>query len=179
MNGLARGLDPLLVLLAPDGRELIRNDDRTRFDQDSLIGTFRLPVTGTYTLIATSTRRPAQGRGDFEVLLNPGDPTRPTIGIVSQPLDYDMPTEIEFTQFTEGFIFTFSASAGDTIRLTFERRRTGLGIGYELTNPAATVQVGAGSENEITYTLPADGFYSLSVGARRGVGRVLITLTKN
>ena len=55
MQANTGSLDPLLILLDPDGNELIRNDDDEQgTGRDSYIREFAIPTaTGTYTIIAT------------------------------------------------------------------------------------------------------------------------------
>lgn len=54
MERTSGSLDTLLILLDPQGNQIAFNDDDPQsFGTDSRIGNFRIPVTGTYTIVAT------------------------------------------------------------------------------------------------------------------------------
>ncbi|MBC6934369.1 MAG: hypothetical protein DWB42_00845 [Chloroflexi bacterium] len=75
MQRASGDLDPLLILLGPGGEEVIRNDDAPviPIGYDAAIERFRLPATGTYTIIATRYQEAAGvSRGDFTLTLERG-----------------------------------------------------------------------------------------------------------
>ena len=53
LDAVSGTLDPLLILLAPGGQELVRNDDAPGSGFNSLIENFILPVDGIYTIVGT------------------------------------------------------------------------------------------------------------------------------
>jgi hypothetical protein len=53
MNANSGNLDPLLILLDPNGNQVAINDDRDRGITDSAITNFALILSGTYNIIAT------------------------------------------------------------------------------------------------------------------------------
>ncbi len=65
-------LDSLLILLNPAGEQVAFNDDApdAGATRDARISRFRLPVAGTYTIVATRFEGQAGSTsGDFEVVL--------------------------------------------------------------------------------------------------------------
>jgi hypothetical protein len=135
----AQAFDPLLLLIAPDGSEIMRDDD-SGGGLNAAILNYALPQTGTYQIIVTSyagenDRRPA---GEFTLSLTEGlapvtatpempAPTETPADAVLPPLPaglepfsitYGLNTAALFAgQPDEAFAYTFSALRGDVVTL--------------------------------------------------------------
>jgi len=180
-------LDPLLIILAPDGREIVRNDDASDNTTNSRIENLLLNERGDYTFIAT---RYQQGVGtsigDFEIRLIPtaagGEPT----GIYAQPIAYGSTSNGTITHGGDFTIYTFQAQAGDrvTIRLTATSGNLDTlliltdSFGNEITRNDDVVN---GSTNsEITnVVLTNGGYYTIIAMPFDGTGDFQLQLTKN
>lgn len=62
-------VDPLLVVLDPDGEGVIANDDRTEENFNSLIRQFVAPETGTYTVLVSHAFGGSEGDVDVELIV--------------------------------------------------------------------------------------------------------------
>ena len=67
-------VDPLIVLIGPDNRPLIGDDDVTRADYDSAIDSFTLPADGTYKLLVSHAEGGANGNISVAVDLSDAAP---------------------------------------------------------------------------------------------------------
>ncbi len=65
-------VDPLLVLLAPDGSAIMADDD-SGINLDAVISNFTLPTDGTYTLLLGSASDSINSRGTVMLDVNVGD----------------------------------------------------------------------------------------------------------
>ena len=62
MRVLAGNLDPVLIVLNPDGREIARNDDASPQSLDSRIENLLLDEDGEYMVVATRFRQQSGGQ---------------------------------------------------------------------------------------------------------------------
>lgn len=65
----AESTDPLIVLVAPDGSPLISDDD-SGVNLNSVIRSYTLPVSGTYTLVVSQAGAGGSGEIELAILLN-------------------------------------------------------------------------------------------------------------
>jgi len=115
LNDDNSGLDPFLTLLAPDGSELISNDDSNN-TLNALIDNFTLPATGEYTIIAAafgnSTGMYTLSLVDLNMMTATPSPTPVPPQMVSEGNNRGA-----FTAFNEVHTWTFEGRAGQTIIL--------------------------------------------------------------
>jgi Flp pilus assembly protein TadD len=120
MNVVSGDLDPLLILLGPNGGEIARNDDAEGgTSRDSLLNGITIPDSGTYTIMATRFQE-ALGttEGTFTLTL-----TGTGGGVVVTPpptgelLEYD--SEVEgVIEGEEGVVeYQFEAQRGDVVNI--------------------------------------------------------------
>ncbi len=122
LRGASR-LDPLLILVDANGRELERNDDRAEDNLNAAIRGYMIPENGIYIIIATRFREdegPTFGEFTLRYTRALADDVDPQSGIIL--------TRLEFGQTFEGIInednafvpYVFQGEAGDivTIRMS-------------------------------------------------------------
>lgn len=173
-------LDPLLILLDPKGQEIARNDDPSQFSRDSIIDDITLPETGQYTLLVTrSPRRSGITIGDYLLLNYAGDDTVSVIALMPLTATYNEPVNFALTQQRDEGVVVFKGSAGDEISMNITRTSGNIATFFALTNPAAGIIVASGNEQEGSFTLPVDGYYSLLIVGRRGSGSLTVTVTQD
>ncbi|NWF70654.1 MAG: pre-peptidase C-terminal domain-containing protein [Chloroflexi bacterium] len=115
-------LDPLVILIGQNGREIARNDDHTEGDLpnalDSQITEFELPEDGVYLIIATRFQGAnGSSTGDYELTLDAevSEPTPDAPEIEGEVL---LDEEGNLTNRAYSDEFTFEASAGDIVTIT-------------------------------------------------------------
>ena len=54
-------VDPLIILIGPDGQALVGDDDVSRSEYDSIIADYKLPESGQYTLVVSHAEGGANG----------------------------------------------------------------------------------------------------------------------
>jgi len=109
MEATAQGLDSFLALTGPDGGEPLITDDDTAGNLNSLIGPFRLPADGTYTIIATRFMRlEGTSVGPYTLSLSLAQ---------VNPLSLDETLTVELNDAAPQMFFTFSGQAGDVFSL--------------------------------------------------------------
>jgi tetratricopeptide (TPR) repeat protein/SH3-like domain-containing protein len=116
-------VDPLLVLLAPDGTVLISDDDGG-VNLNAVISHYSLPETGAYTLLLGQSA--SYGTGEIELSVMQGESLISTNGSVASG---EVSENSEFVQYNlylgdTAEIFT---TAGDRLNL-----RSGPGLDYEI-----------------------------------------------
>ncbi len=173
MEATSGNLDPLLILLNPDGREIARNDDQQQGNLNSLIDNVTLPETGVYTIIASHFfQNYGTSTGNFDLQLAPGR-GESTVTIFPRPIDYGA-QETETISANENlFIYTFLGSANDVVTLRVAAQDDSLdpllilydNKGNEIArnddNPLdADLITNSGLQD---FVLPANGYYSISV----------------
>ncbi len=133
-------LDPFLLLLGPDGRELARNDDAPQQVGDTSLNAqilnFSAPVEGTYTVRATRFFE-AQGltRGTFRLSVGAGEltavlvtpvppPATPEQGALAADIPRIMAGDVLAGQLNDALIsaeYGIDLAAGESITVTLER----------------------------------------------------------
>jgi uncharacterized protein YraI len=180
-------LDPLLIILAPDGREIVRNDDLSSDSTNSRIENILLNEHGDYSFIATRYQQGAgASAGDFEIRLIPtvsgGEPT----GIFAQPISYGVTSNGSITHGGDFVIYTFQGQAGDsvTIRLTAVSGNLDTlliltdNFGNEITRNDDIN--GTNTNSEIAnVVLTGDNYYTIIAMPFDGTGDFQLQLTKN
>lgn len=173
-------LDPLLILLDPQGQEIARNDDPSQFNRNSIIDDMVLPETGQYTVIVTrSPRRSGITTGDYLLLNYAGDDANSVFALKPTLAAYNEPVNFALTQQRDEGVVVFKGSAGDEISMNITRTSGNIATFFALTNPAAGIIVASGNEQEGSFTLPVDGYYSLLIVGRRGTGSLTVTVTQD
>lgn len=117
------GLDGYLTILAPNGAQLVVNDDLNSLESyDPGIVNFPIPQTGTYTIIASRFNGVAgTSSGSFELSLNSGDiaVTTPTPSATEElpqnSLAYGDKAQGELSNDTPYVAYQFVAQAGDVV----------------------------------------------------------------
>ncbi|MCB9456476.1 MAG: pre-peptidase C-terminal domain-containing protein [Anaerolineaceae bacterium] len=116
MTGTSGDLDPLLVILGPDGRELVRNDDETTNSRNSYIGGLRLPQTGNYTIIATRfEQRSGVSQGNYQLIVTGASPSAPQSGVFAQPINYNQTVQGTVSNVLYEQTYVFRGNRGDTV----------------------------------------------------------------
>jgi uncharacterized protein YdeI (BOF family) len=120
MNNTSGSLDPLLILLDPNGQEIARNDDDPNgLNRDSYIQGFTLPTSGVYTIVATRFQE-AQGvsEGSFSLTLSEGSAVTATPTL---PAGQSTTVQGSIQGATSEVRYTFEAQAGDIIDIQMVR----------------------------------------------------------
>jgi len=131
-------LDTFLILLAPDGREISRNDDPRVNYTDAAIYDVTLPATGTYTVVITRYgQRFSETEGTFTVYIdeagsNEFEPSRTSTLIsygVTQTGTIDDSYDYRNT-------YAFFGEAGDVVEISMETQSPSLDPTLRLTDNA-------------------------------------------
>ncbi len=164
-------LDPYLILLGPDGRELATNDDASALNLgifDAQIADFVLPQDGVYTIRATRYGEEyGSSVGPYELRMQFGTP---------EPVEA---TPIAFGQTVRGTIseesfkqyWSFEGAAGDTVAITMVDVSTGrtldpyliltdaIGVTLIENDDATSASVGLWDAQITGFRLPLAGTY--------------------
>ncbi len=182
MEETSDNLDPLLILLDPNGNELTRNDNREPGVNDAQIAT-QLPVDGAYTVIAT---RRGQGdgttQGSYALLLEIEGVANPNETINPLLLDPSEIFNVEFAQLdfeTRNFdsatittntprqYFVIGGEPGDLLLVTLTRTEGDLEPVINILDSTRTAIGGMASPGEGTFTafatLPRRDWYLIEV----------------
>ncbi len=109
MNATQPGLDSYLELLGPDGQSLQTNDD-SGGSLNSLLGPFRLPASGTYTVIATRFMRDqGSSSGPFELSLNTS---------TLNPLSLNETITVTLDEAQPAVYFSYTGAAGEMLAVS-------------------------------------------------------------
>jgi len=170
MTRLTNSINPFLLILDPEGREIARNDDESASSTNALIAGLRLVKNGNYTIVATRYwQRYGSSTGTFNLTVAEVDPSTTPVGTVAQPINYNTNQigMLDSTNFEQ--VYTFKGTAGDIISIQMSKESGNLDTSLILTDTLG---------NEIFYndddlandttnsyirsaTLSADGFYSI------------------
>jgi hypothetical protein len=159
-----QSVDTYLILLAPDGREIARNDDATTETIDSEISGVSLPANGTYTIVATRYLQQAgNSAGDFDLSVTAGGTPG---GVVEQGIEYNSSRNGTIDDERYMYVFTFQGDAGDAVNIemtpTSGDLLTVLMLTDNMGNIIATDLDLTNVESSIQgFSLPANGFYSI------------------
>lgn len=190
-------LDPLLILIGPNGREIIRNDDDPESDGfNSYIRNFRLPVTGIYTIVATRFQQNlGNSSGNFTITLESNAPAQPDIRPPGDAIRYGQTVEGEIRNDKPRDVYRFDGRAGDVINIQMTATSGDLDTlliligpgGRELVRNDDDPQGGNTSDSFIrAFRLPVDGPYTIiatrfqqELGSRQGGYTLLLALVKD
>lgn len=119
MNQFMGDLDPYLLLLDAEGRVLAMDDNSGNPRPNALITDLRLPVSGTYTILAQAVNSTT---GDYELLLTRDEPGM-IYGQVGGggELPYDIPMIDGLSQTSSSDQWTFEGLPGDSVSITMKR----------------------------------------------------------
>ena len=181
----AGNLDPVLIVLDPEGREIARNDDANSQTLNSRIENILLEEAGEYMIVATRFRQQSGGSiGTFTLEVLPSTGTQSNASF-SQPITYGDTVEGEIINQRQPVIYTFMGSAGDNVTITMTADDDALdtlliltdGFGVEI---ATNDDAGDGSTNSHieTATLPDDGYYTIVASPFSGTGSFTLTLSQ-
>ncbi len=121
LNNTSGSLDPLLILLDPQGQEINRNDDTRNGMRDSLLSEIPLPVEGVYTIIATRYAEAAgTTQGEFALtleLLLPVPSASPMPQSTLREVAYGNEYHGTITNENPEQQFTFTGARGDSVTI--------------------------------------------------------------
>lgn len=166
----------ILILMDEDDRELARAavGREARIVTSREIANFPLPISGDYTLRVA--RAPgADDPGQYTLALDAADPDAEPAGTIARPLTYGETTYVGLTTELPDALFTFYADAGAEAIITVEVLRGNVEPIF-VVNGAYGDDVVIADEPSERITFLTDGYYSVYIRARRGVGRVAVTL---
>jgi len=112
-------LDTYLILIGPDGREIARNDDRSRNRSDAALVQVELPETGEYTLVATRWRQQSGYQaGDYTLTVRETTSQDQAPSPLTRLISYQVTREgtIDDQNFVDAY--TFAGAKGDMIDIT-------------------------------------------------------------
>ncbi len=158
LERMSGDLDPLLVLLGPDGAELARNDDAAPpagdSDLNARIAGFSAPQAGTYTVRAT---RFFEGQGlsggDFRLSVTAGLPvaaTTPVPAAESTPIAIGQTVTgtLDNTRYTASYVMALQG--GQAVTISLERLSGDLDPYLILYGPDGT-EVAANDDAEVPF----------------------------
>lgn len=185
----ASDLDPFLILVAPDGREVTRNDD-SQGTRNAQLSAVNLQDTGTYTIVATRFQQRfgySTGAYTLEVQETQND-TPPTASTRLIRYGTEQTGVIDNNNTSEHF--TFSGQAGDVVSIRMESTEGDLDPKLQLTDSLGNVVAFNDDINILSNTnaaidnfiLPMSGYYTIVATRYIGFetsGRFTLTLANN
>lgn len=166
-------LDPYILMLAPDGRELYFNDDRDFNSLNSALLGAELPESGTYTLVATRWRQQfGFSTGRYSLEIRPAANADTNV-IPARRTSYGLTQS--GTLNGDSLRYTFAATARDVIDISVRKTSGDLDPNIILTDSLGNEIAANDDINPFTnfdaaivgYTLPASGFYTVIVEASK------------
>ncbi len=173
-------LDPLLLLVGPNGREVARNDDTSTRNRDSMIDNIVIVAGGPhYVVVRPSRRRTGTTRGAYILAASEGRSNPTIVATLARPLEFGETVTISLDNRLNGdAIFSIQADAADTITVSLEEVSGNLQANYAVINPlTGEILLQGGADN--TVTLPDSGFYSIVFQQQRGTGSFTLTVTRD
>ncbi|MCB9450502.1 MAG: SH3 domain-containing protein [Anaerolineaceae bacterium] len=119
MAATSGDLDPLLVLLGPDGQEVSRNDDAAPNTRDAHLLDLTLAVPGDYVILATRYQE-AQGlsEGGFTLSLSAQANAQPSSDVpVGEPIQVNVPVNGTLNDDHYISFFSLTGGAGDAYNI--------------------------------------------------------------
>lgn len=108
MNRIGEGLDPFLYLLLPNG-SVILSDDDSGGNLNALIGPYRLPEDGVYTIVATRfMRESSTGAGEYRLTLQLAEVI---------PFSQGQPVTVTLDDSQPMAFFAYEGSVGEMLNL--------------------------------------------------------------
>jgi hypothetical protein len=109
-------LDPYLILVGPDGRQIVRNDDNGE-NINAILQNIRLPETGQYTVVATRFRR-LFGTTSGSFWLEMAETAGPsTLAAFTRPIQVDVPETDRLDGYQDSKFYNFWGQAGDVLTI--------------------------------------------------------------
>lgn len=172
LEALDATLDPLLILLGPDGTPVMRDNDSAG-NLNALIGPYLLTQGGEYTIVATRAGEASgTSRGRYELTLSGIPVTQPEIRegqtgadpATALPLAPGQTVSGAISDVQAAVFYALDGMAGTTIQVDMVRLGGDLDAFLAVLDPAQTLVAfdddSAGRQNaRVIYTLPVDGRY--------------------
>lgn len=169
MDKLTGDLDPYLILVGPDGRQVARNDDRSDGTINATLENIRIPLDGDYTIVATRYLRlfgASSGTFTLSADFTQGE-VSDTVDI-PVPIFPDRPAQGSISGTGDFQYYSFSGRGGElvTIRMTTTDALDPFIIledafGREVARDDDDIEDTANSDNAalVGVMLPEDGYY--------------------
>ncbi len=185
------GLDPVLLLLDPDGRELVRGVKAVSGAIGTRITDLRLPETGRYTVVVTRFGgQIGRSSGDYVLSLREGQDEAQTIGLTGQEISYGSRVTREITADDSRHLYTFAGDAGDIISVVSTATDPSELDTFMILTDANGSEIVRNDDNVFALEgndsfsaaiffqpLPHDGFYTVEISRfGRGVGEYALEL---
>jgi hypothetical protein len=170
LNAVDATLDPLVILLAPDGQEIERDDDGGG-NLNALIDSILLINGGTYTVIATRfEERQGASQGRFELRLEGVPVSQPGAsgagGSSGRAIALSPGQTVAGTVSNEAVatFYVFQAVAGTTVQITMVTTAGNLDPFLALLDAGQSLVAsdddsGGNRNARLVYTVPVDGLY--------------------
>jgi hypothetical protein len=122
MSRLSGNLDTFVVLASATLQEIITNDDISNETQNSRIADFRIPVTGTYYILATRfERNMGKTTGKFRLQLQSQGNAFEDVASDVRRILYGVSLTGNIDDITPEVWYTFYGEVGDVISITMDR----------------------------------------------------------
>ena len=180
MDQTSGDLDCLLVLLGPDGEELTSDDD-SGDNYNSLIEGYRLPVSGTYTIVATRYNGSGgSSTGSYTLTLLTGSPAQNT---QAGSISYGQTVTGQISSIRRAERWAFQGTAGDVVIVTMEGTGGELDTFLVLLDPngdeiAYNDDSGPSLNSRLYSQLPESGTYTIVASRYSGSGSYTLTLER-
>lgn len=179
-------LDPLLLVLDPEGQEIARNDDADASTRTARIENLQLVQAGEYMIIASRFgQEMGDSTGEFELEVLPTTGTQ-TNAIISQPITYGEAMQASFFSPNDQAIYTFKAQEGDIVTIELRAISGEVDTMLTLTDGYGTVvssnddRADGDTDSLIERaTIPEDGFYTIIAEPFSGTGDAQLILSRS
>lgn len=175
LNQLDGTLDPLLILRDEDGDQLIENDDDPAgATRNAHIRQYRIPLDGTYTIVATRFREAeGPGSGTYDLMFQAADTQ--SSEFPPRPIAYNENRAGRLDNQRYYDLYRFSGQAGTTVTIRMNAASDTLDPYLMLINEETQAVLAAVDDTGNTLnaridriTLPEDGFYLIVATRQRG-----------
>lgn len=169
-------IDLLAVLIAPDGREVVRSisDPNNR-----VVGVNDLTIEESGDYLWVVSQPPARARsGEVTVSLqeSPFDPAPSNI-VLAELLELGDSVDVRVTRDTFGLLYTFYLEEDDSAQVTVDAAQRTLGLVWSVAAVGSTETLGQGRRGDsVLIIAPESGYYSLFIRHQLGQGTASITL---
>lgn len=170
MRALDDTLDPSLLVLDPEGREITRNEDEHLETLDAAIHGLRLGESGAYIIVATRYGQQfGFSSGDFELSVTKGSGSTTPLGFFTQPIEYGDDVTAAISEDIPAYIYTFRGESGDVVSIQMTATSGDLDSRLFLTDNLGNTL--AANDDDLLnlntnsyiqeFILPASGYYSI------------------
>ncbi|NJK66025.1 MAG: trypsin-like serine protease [Microcoleus sp. CSU_2_2] len=170
-------IDPYLILLGPNQREIAQDDDGAGSKNARI--TVRLPADGTYTLLANSNE--ARRSGAYTLELKASAPTSPSRAILQEEGALVAGGPVLRSDNSLYREYTFEGRSGQSVTISIESREFDPYVALFGPNGRLVAENDNASDSTknafLSVTLPATGRYRVIVNAYDASGRGRYTLT--